>query len=86
MLSDTSPEMEKVWIQMWRDKTPEFRLQRTFALSDQVITRSRAAIRRLHPEWTDLQCQLFWVEVHYGRDLAQRLRTHLDTCHAKSAA
>lgn len=85
MLSDTSPEMEKVWIRMWREKSPEFRLQRALALSDEVINRSRAAIRRLHPEWSELECNLFWVRVNYGSELADRLGRHLDR-HAPSAA
>ncbi len=77
MLSDTSPEFEKVWIEMWRQKSPSFRLQRTFALSDQVIARSRAAIYAAHPEWSKHECDLFWVELNYGKELANRLREHL---------
>jgi hypothetical protein len=77
MLSDTTDQAERVWIELWRQKSPAFRLQRALALSAEVIARSRAAIARAVPVWSKQQCDLFWVEVHYGRDLADRLREHL---------
>jgi hypothetical protein len=85
MLSDTSPEMEKVWIRMWREKSPTYRLQRALDLSDEVINRSRAAIRRIHPDWSELECLLFWVRVNYGSKLADRMREHMDARVSSSA-
>lgn len=77
MHADTSPEFEKVWIEMWRQKSPTFRLQRALAISDEVMLRSRAGIAAAHPDWSKQEVDLFWVELNYGRELANRLRNHL---------
>jgi hypothetical protein len=77
MLSDTSPEAERVWIELWRQMTPQDRLQRTFRATAEVIAMSRAGLARARPELTDEERNLLWVEIHYGRPLAEKLREHL---------
>ncbi len=78
MLSDTSPEAERVWIELWRKATPERRLERTLAVTDFVVTASRAAIAKARPDLSPREQKLFWVENTYGRKLADELREHLN--------
>lgn len=77
MLSDTSPEMERVWVGLWREKTVAFRCARAFALTGDVIRRSRQALARARPELSQRERDLVWVGLHYGADLEHRVREHL---------
>ena len=36
-------------------------------------------LARLHPELDEVGVKLLWVELHYGPELADRLRAHLAT-------
>lgn len=38
---------------------------------------SRRAIRTRHPDWSEQEVLLEFVAVHYGRELAERVRNHL---------
>jgi hypothetical protein len=38
---------------------------------------ARDAIRRRHPDWTDREISLEFVRVHYGPELARRVRAYL---------
>ena len=77
-LNDTHPDAERVQTERLRRATPEERGALTVALTGTVIAASRAAIRRAHPEFDDRGIGLEFVRVHYGRDLAERVRAHLD--------
>jgi K+-transporting ATPase A subunit len=35
------------------------------------------AIQRLHPDWSELEVKLEWARVHYGEELASRVRAYL---------
>jgi hypothetical protein len=77
MLSDTKPEAEKVWIELWRKATPTERLARTFRMSSWAIQRSRAALAAARPELSPRERDLWWVELNYGKPLADKVRAHL---------
>ena len=47
------------------------------SLSAEVIEMSRRAIRKIHPDWSERDVLLEWAAVHYGRDLADKLRDYL---------
>ena len=47
------------------------------SLSQTTIELSRRALRRLHPELSEVQIRLLWVANHYGEDLAVRLKEDL---------
>ena len=47
------------------------------SLSATVIGLSRAAIQRRHPELSETEVLLRWVALHYGEDLAERVRSYL---------
>lgn len=53
------------------------RVARMRSLSAEVIEMSRRAIRKIHPDWSERDVLLEWAAVHYGRDLADKLRDYL---------
>lgn len=78
MLSDTHPDAERVQIELLRRKTPAERLAMARRLSELVVRMSRQAIARQHPDWSPQQVRLAWMEIHYGRELADQVRDYLD--------
>jgi hypothetical protein len=46
-------------------------------LSDEVVARSRRALAAQMPGASELEVKLRWVELFYGKDLAQRIGTRL---------
>ena len=79
MLSDTPPDIEQLQIELLRRKTVTERMALAGNLTHFVIQLSRQAIARQHPEWTQRQVDLEWVEIHYGRELAESLRADLES-------
>ena len=75
--SDTSPEALEVQLQCLRAMTPQERLRRVFAWSDQLRRMSFAAIRRRYPEYSEDQVRLKFIELTYGETLANEVRAWL---------
>jgi hypothetical protein len=61
--ADTDPEAERIQIELLRQAGSTRRAQMALALSGQVIGLARQALR--------------FVELHYGRDLADGVRSRL---------
>jgi hypothetical protein len=74
---DTDPEAERVQLELLRRAGPGRRAGMALALSAQVITLARRALRRLHPDLSAEEADLLFVELNYGRELAADLRRHL---------
>lgn len=74
---DTHPEIERKRIEMLRRLTPSQRAQLGSALSNQARWRAFRAIETTHPELTDIERKLLFVQLHYGKDLADRVRRYL---------
>jgi len=49
----------------------------TLRFSHSVIALSRRGIARRHPELDAQGVRLRWAEIHYGQDLADRVRRYL---------
>lgn len=79
MLSDTSPEAERVQIELLRRASTAQRVARCRSLSTMTMELARRAIRRQHPDWDDREVQLHFVALHYGEDLASRVRSYLES-------
>jgi hypothetical protein len=75
--ADTDPEAERVQIELLRQAGPARRLQMGLSLSAWVITMAKNAIRRSMPEASELEVDLRFVELHYGRELADDVRRYL---------
>jgi len=75
--ADTDERAWAVQTELLRRATPARRFATAMALSRMVIHHSRRALRRLHPDWSEREIGLEWVALHYGRDLADRVRRYV---------
>ena len=75
--TDTSPAAEAVQLELLRRAGTARRLALTLSLSSSAIRSSRRAIARRHPELDERDLLLRWAELHYGADLAARVRAYL---------
>ncbi len=75
--NDTSPVAEAVQLDLLRRAGTARRLALTFSLSSSAIRSSRRAISRRHPDFDERAVLLCWAELHYGADLAARVRAYL---------
>ena len=75
---DTSPEAERVQIELIRKASPAKLFGLTNSLSRTMIQASRNTIRRLHPEASEEELALTFVELYYGKELANRVRVDLE--------
>ena len=74
--NDTSPEAEQVLLQLMREKTPAERVQMAMNLTAQVREASRRAIARALPEVSPREIEYRFIELHYGKELADGVRAH----------
>lgn len=74
---DTSPEAERVQIELLRRASMAQRAQLALALSDTMLQLAWRAIREARPGATDEEVDLAFVEQCYGPELAGRLRAYL---------
>jgi hypothetical protein len=75
-LSDTDPDSARVQTDLLRAAGTERRLSLALELSRTVIELSRQALRSAHPDLPEPEIEALWVEIHYGRELAEGLRAH----------
>lgn len=73
-LADDAREIPLEWLQK---ASPGDRAARAMSLTAAAITRSRNEIRRLHPDLTDEELGVKFVELHYGRELADEVAAFL---------
>ena len=75
--TDTRPQAEQIQLALLRAASPAQRLDLAADLTRMAITAARDALRRRYPHATEQEINLLFVEHHYGRALAQRLRDTL---------
>ena len=78
MLSDTHPDAEKVQIDLLRKASNSDRFALMGSLTATAISLSRRAIARANPDLSPQEVDLEFVEIHYGKELAARLRRYLE--------
>jgi hypothetical protein len=69
--------MEAKQLELLRQAGPARRAALALRLSQSAIRSSRRAIARRHPELDERGVLLRWAELHYGHDLADRVRRYL---------
>lgn len=74
----SSAAADAVQVRLLREAGTAGRFARARSLSASVIGLSRRAIQRRHPEWSERDVLLEFVALHYGRELAERVREHLE--------
>jgi len=75
---DTDPQAEKVLIELVRKSSMARRISRVRSLSQTVMFLSRRAIQRANPHMTEREVNLTFVEYHYGKALAEQLRSYME--------
>ena len=76
---DTAPQAEKVQIELIRQSSIARRISMVRSLSRTAMFLSRRAIWRANPSLNEREVDLLFVELHYGEDLAQRLRSYMES-------
>ncbi len=71
MVSDTTAEAEQVQIELIRKMTVAEKVAQVRSLSALVIGLSRRAIARAHPQLSPQELDVKFVELHYGKELAE---------------
>jgi len=79
MFSDTHPDAERVQIELLRRQTGAQRIAKTRSLTSLAVRLSRRAIARANPGMTPREVEMRWVELNYGKTIANNLRTHWRT-------
>jgi hypothetical protein len=77
-LTDTDLDSLRVQVDLLRRATPSRRLELAFALSADVMSLSLAGIRRRQPGLSEPEAHLRFVAIHYGDDLAERVRARVE--------
>lgn len=75
--TDTSPEAEAVQLELIRKMDPEVRAAQAIRMTTRLVRECKAAIRRNHPEFSDEEVGIAFIESNYGKDLANEVRSHL---------
>lgn len=74
---DTDLAAEAVQVEILRRLGPARRLALAMSLSSTVIALSRRAIATAHPSLSERERMIFWLRVHYGPELADRVARYL---------
>jgi len=75
---DTSPEMEQVQNELIRKASPAKLFGLVRSMSQTMMQASRENIRRLHPDANKEELTLIFVELYYGKELADLVRTQME--------
>ena len=73
-VEESHPETEQAQVEALRRMRGARRLAIMAALSATAIRLSRRAIRRANPNASERELKLLFIELNYGRELADRIR------------
>ena len=74
---DTTADAERVQLALLHEASIGTRLRRAFGMSATVIGLARRGLARSRPHATQSELDVWFVELHYGADLARELRADL---------
>lgn len=72
---DTSNEALEVQLDCLRRMSPDERMKQTLAMSQRVRSMAMDAIRRRHPHLEESEVGLLFIELTYGKSLADEIRS-----------
>jgi len=75
---DTSPEAERVQIELLRKASPAKKFAIVSSLSQLLIEASRRNIRQVHPDVSEEEVHLISIERYSGKEPAERMRLGLE--------
>ena len=74
---DTDCDAEKVQFDLLKHATCSERLQKTFEMSSWMLWLSKQAIAKAHPTWDQKKVSVYFVEIYYGKTLAEQFQNYL---------
>ncbi len=78
MLTDTDSEVAAVQMELLRRASISEKLGLVQSLTSAVVSLCRQGIRERHPEYSERDVDLRFVEMNYGRGLAEGMRQRLE--------
>ena len=75
---DTSPEIERVQIELLRKMSPARKFNLVRSMTRTMIQASRANIQAMHPDADENELRLLFIELYYGKELADRVRIDIE--------
>src|SRR5258707_5188111 len=75
---DTSPEIERVQIELIRKASPAKIFNLVRSMSQTMMQASRENIQRLHPGASKEELTLTFIELYYGKELADFVRAKME--------
>lgn len=76
-ISDTAPEAEAILLDLIRKQSPSERVQQAMSASRRVAEQCKRAIARSNPHFTEEDINLKFIEINYGKKLADEVREWL---------
>jgi hypothetical protein len=77
LAADTSPDVERLQVQAWRDMSSQQKAALVNALTTAVIQMAEAGVRDRHPHESWAMQRYRLAEVLHGPDLARKAYGHL---------
>ena len=74
---DTAPKAEKVLIDLYRQASPAKKFALVRSMSETMMQLSRRAIVRANEGLSEREIDILFVEYHYGKELALKLKEYL---------
>lgn len=78
MLTDTDPEAEAVQQELLRKMTISEKFALVQSLTAMTLALCKQGIRERHPEYSEIDVDVHFVEMNYGRELAEGFRRRLE--------
>lgn len=78
MLNDTDPEAEAIQQELLRRMSFSEKFDLVQSLTATAVALCRQGIRERHPEYDERDIDIHFVEMTYGRELAEGLRRRLE--------
>ncbi len=75
---DTHPKTERILISLLKQESTVKKFSQIRSLSQMSIQLSRRAILRANKTLDENQLNLLFINYHYGKDLAERVRKYLN--------
>ena len=85
-MRDTHPDAERFHIDLLRQAGAKRRATIASDLTNTALERARRGIKTANPGMSDRDRSLLFIEVHYGADLAARVRDWIRTRDGHDAA
>ena len=75
--SDTTPEAEAVQLDLISKQSPTERVHQALSASQRVAEQCKRAIAQSNPHFTEEEIKLKFIEINYGKKLAEEVREWL---------